>query len=357
MRLLQLGPWPPPNGGVQTNIVSIREMLLRRGHECMVINLHRHRTGREPGVYHPTSGKETFALLRSLQYDIIHLHIGGSVPGRLLALAAACTAMPGARSVLTFHSGGYATSPEGRAARPLSARGLVFRRFDRIIAVNQEIVQLFERFGVPSGRIRLIHPHALPSSVPATRLLERASAFFAAHSPVLLTVGLLEPEYDLELQINALGRIRERYPRAGLLIAGSGSREAALRSEIASKSWAEHVLLYGDMPHDTALRAIWEAGVFLRTTLYDGDSVAVREALHFGTPVLATDNGMRPEGVHLFPVGDIDALCAALERVLSEPRSREIRPGAAEANIEAVLDLYTEIGASGGHSAVVEQII
>ena len=64
------------------------------------------------------------------------------------------------------------------------------------------------------------------------------------------------------------------------------------------------------------LRAIWDADVFLRTTLYDGDSVAVREALHLGTPVVATDNGMRPEGVRLFPVGNLDALCDRIEQAL-----------------------------------------
>ncbi len=323
----------------------------------MVINLHRHRSGREPGVYHPTTAKETLGLLRSLRYDIIHLHIGGGVPARLLALAAVCTAMPGARSVLTFHSGGYATSPEGRAARPMSARGLVFRRFDRVIAVNREIVALFERFGVQPPRLRLIHPHALPVSVPDAAVPERAKAFFAAHSPVLITVGLLEPEYDLNLQIEALGRIHQRHPNAGLLIAGSGSLEPELRASIAARPWGDHVLLYGDLPHEAALRAMWDADVFLRTTLYDGDSVAVREALHFGTPVVATDNGMRPDGVRLIPARDIDSLCAAIQQALSEPRRREIRPGAAEANIEAVLNLYEEIAASGRHSAIAAQTV
>ena len=33
--------------------------------------------------------------------------------------------------------------------------------------------------------------------------------------------------------------------------------------------------------------------IFLRTTLYDGDSISVREALHLGVPVIASDNGMR----------------------------------------------------------------
>ena len=43
MRVVQLGPYPPPHGGVQTNLVAIREYLRRSGHACDAINLTRHR--------------------------------------------------------------------------------------------------------------------------------------------------------------------------------------------------------------------------------------------------------------------------------------------------------------------------
>ena len=88
------------------------------------------------------------------------------MPPRLLALALACSWMPGRKSVLSFHSGGYPSSPEGQSAAPNTPRGFVFRQFDRIIAVNQEIADLFLRFGVPQNRIRVIEPHALPATSP-----------------------------------------------------------------------------------------------------------------------------------------------------------------------------------------------
>ncbi|MGE5487986.1 MAG: glycosyltransferase family 4 protein [bacterium] len=342
MRVLQLGPWPPPNGGVQTNLVAIRSLLLRKGHGCEVINLHRHRTGRDSGVHHPTTAAGILRLLSTLRFDIVHLHIGGGLPARLLSLAAVCTSLPRARSVLTFHSGGYAKSPDGRTAGPRTVRGLVFGRFDRIIAVNAEIARLFARFGVPDARIRLIPPHPLPAAPPEAALPGPIRAFFDAHSPVLVTVGLLEPEYDLGLQIEALGRIRARYPNAGLVIAGAGSLEESLKANIASRTYAEHILLCGDVPHPVALRLIHEAAVFLRTTLHDGDSVAVREALHLGTPVVATENGMRPEGVRLIAAGDAAGLCARVGQCLAAPRppSRKEDP---EANIGAVIALYEEL--------------
>ena len=346
MRVLQLGPYPPPHGGVQTNLAAIRDLLRRREHSCAVINLHRFRSSKDEDVYHPTNAIETLRLLGSLRYQIVHLHIGGDVPLRLLSLALVCALVPGTHSVLTFHSGGYATSEAGKNAGPRTLRGMVFRRFDRVIAVNQEIVELFLRFGMPADRIRLIAPHPLPAR-PEGGLTPELEHFFCAHSPVLITVGLLEPEYDLPLQIESLGALHKQFPKAGLVIAGAGSLEGELRERIAAQPWAEHILLPGDVPHAATLRAIAQADAFLRTTLYDGDSVAVREAVHFGTPVVATDNGMRPAGVKLIPARDRDALCGAIAECLSS--GRPVSTGAAygaDDNIEAVLDLYRELQAA-----------
>ncbi|HVX67748.1 MAG TPA: glycosyltransferase family 4 protein [Bryobacteraceae bacterium] len=342
MRVLLLGPYPPPHGGVQTNLVAIRDRLLGRGHECAVINLHRFRSARDAEVYHPESAAATLRLLLRLRYDIAHLHIGGDVPARLLGLALATTLVPRTRSVLSFHSGGYASSPAGRGAHPRTLRGMVFRRFDRVIAVNPEIARLFRRFGVNQERIRLIAPHPVPPR-PDAPLPPPAREFFCAHSPVLVTVGLLEPEYDLPLQMEALGDLRKRFPRAGLFIGGAGSLEADLRRRIASLEWSEHVLLAGDVPHPVALGVIAQAAVFLRTTLYDGDSVALREALHLGTPVVASDNAMRPAGVRLVPPRDRAALVAAIEECLAAPRAAAGVPPASDDNVAAVLKVYEEL--------------
>jgi glycosyltransferase involved in cell wall biosynthesis len=307
-----------------------------------VINLHRFRSARDEAVYHPESAAATLRLLVRLRYDIAHLHIGGDVPARLLGLALATTAMPRTRSVLTFHSGGYATSPAGRSAHPRTLRGLVFRRFDRVIAVNPEIAKLFRRFGVDQARLRLIAPHPLPPR-PDAALPPPLAGFFCAHDPVLATVGLLEPEYDLPLQMEALGDLRRRFPRAGLIIAGAGSLEAELRSRIAALEWSEHVLLAGDVPHAAALGTIAQASVFLRTTLYDGDSVALREALHLGTPVVASDNGMRPAGVRLVPARDRAALVTAVEECLSAPRAPAGAAPVSGDNVAEVLKVYEEL--------------
>lgn len=343
MRVLQLGPYPPPHGGVQTHLVAIRQFLLERQIPCAVINLTRFRKAEGDDVYYPKTALELLWLLVRLCYDVIHLHIGGNLTRRLLGLGLICCLIPGTRAVLTFHSGGYPSSRAGRRARPWTLRGFVLRRFDRLIGVNPEIVDLFLRLGVPPDRIRLISPHVLSGAPSEAPLPGRLGAFLRAHRPVLVTVGLLEPEYDLPLQIAVLGLVRQRFPDAGLVIVGAGSLEGALKGRIAATPHAEHVLLCGDVAHAATLRAIAQSDLFLRTTRYDGDSIAVREALHLGVPVIATDNGMRPEGVDLIPPADLAALGQAVEARLAQATPREGPRGADERNLEAVLALYQEI--------------
>jgi glycosyltransferase involved in cell wall biosynthesis len=344
MRVVQLGPYPPPHGGVQTNLVAIRDLLRSTGHECLAINLTRHRREDADGVFYPKSASGLLRLLWTLKADILHLHFGGDLTPRLLGLALCCTLLPGRRTVLTFHSGGYPGSPAGQTAGPRTLRGFVLRRLDGAIAVNGEIAAMFRKFGVAERRIRTILPFAVQPPDRSLALPERLADFLAEHRPALLTVGLLEPEYDLELQIDVMEDVVLRHPQAGLIIIGAGSLEQKLREHIAEKPYRDHVLLYGDMPHAVTLRATLECDAMLRTTLYDGDSVSVREALYIGTPVIATDNGMRPAGVRLIPVHDRERLGAAIFQVLGGPASGRRAPaGDGQENIRAVLELYREI--------------
>jgi glycosyltransferase involved in cell wall biosynthesis len=181
----------------------------------------------------------------------------------------------------------------------------------------------------------------------AIPLPENLQLFMAKRRPLLLTVGLLEPEYDLPLQIDTLEDILHRFPDAGLVIAGAGSLEEELRRKIASKPYADHILLYGDLPRDATLGAMLRCAVLLRTTLYDGDSVSVREALYLETPVIATDNGMRPAGVRLVPVADRTRLRDAVFEVLSAaPPERAPAAGDGQENLRAVVEFYRELLAS-----------
>lgn len=346
MRVLQIGPYPPPYGGVQVNILAIRKCLLEKGIPCYVINITRHRHSKDQDVYHPRNAFEVIKLLLRLEFDIAHLHIGGNLTPRLLGLCLFCTLLPKCKTVLTFHSGGYPSSKQGKRAHHLTLRGFIFRRLDRIIAVNREIYDMFKKFGVDERKIRLICPFALPQHNNKP-LPQEISDFLNSHSPVLLTVGLLEPEYNLHLQIDSLGLLLNRHPQAGLIIIGSGSLENELQCYINSKPYSRNILLCGDVEHEVTIQTMSKSDLFLRTTSYDGDAISIREALHLGIPVIATDNRMRPEGVKLLPstrLNPHDLFEEVLYVLQTSILSRGIKSDTPNANnIEEVLNLYENI--------------
>src|SRR5579884_2695593 len=220
MRVALLGPWPPPWGGVQTNVVDIREYVREQGHTCAVIGITRHRQPERDDLFFPQAAPGLISRLFRGRYDIIHLHVGGAIPLRVIALALTATLAPRARSVLTLHSGGYPSSADAGRLTRRSLLAVVLRRFDALIGVNREMIDMFVRLGVAPERAHLIPPHAVARAKIASRLTDPLASFFARHNDVLIAVSGLEPEYDLPRQVEALGEVLKSHPRTGLAILG-----------------------------------------------------------------------------------------------------------------------------------------
>ncbi len=344
MHVLQLGPYPPPEGGINRNMLAIRDELLKAGHRCSIIATSRSsKIIDEPDVYHPNSPFALIRLLFTIDYDILHLHVGGVVTSRVLALIFVCSLFRRGRNVLSFHSGGYTETNEGKAARRMTVRGYIFRRFARIVVVNPLLADVFERYGLPTENVRVIYPfvHKLPDKnveVPA-----KLAEFARRSKPFLLTVGLLEDEYDLFMQIDAMENVLEQFPEAGLMIVGSGSLHDRLAAAIAGKPYAEKILLAGDVEHAVTLHLINNSDILLRTTVFDGDAISVREALFLDTPVIATDNKMRPDGVHLIPISDKAAFIETVKTVANTGRREKCQREADNQNILDIMNLYNEL--------------
>ena len=344
MHVLQLGPYPPPEGGIHRNMLAIREELLKNGHQCSIIATAKSsKITPEPNVYHPRTPQDLIKLLRDLKYDVLHLHIGGEIPLRVLSLMAICAFFGRGKSILSFHSGGYAAE-KSQTASYFSRDAFVFRMFRKIIAVNPAMIEMFEKFGVKKEKLHQIYPFVLKNPDSSVEIPPRLKNFAEKHKPFLLTVCLLEDTYDLFMQIDAIGKVLETLPEAGLMIVGSGSLEKELKKSIASKSYAERIFLAGDVEHKITLHLIEKADILLRTTKFDGDAIAVREALFLETPVIATDNKMRPENVNLISIQNpAPELVEKIIEVSEMKRTAKTEKPDDKSNIEAVLSIYDEM--------------
>lgn len=344
LHVLQLGPVPPPEGGISRNMLAIREELLASGHRCSIIATSKSTVeSNEPDVHHPRSKTALIGLLRNLDYDVLHLHIGGEVTKRVLALAFACTFFGGKRTVLTLHSGGYSTTDDAKNAKPSSLAGRIFRRFTRIVAVNEDLADVFRRFGVPEEKLSIVLPYSLKAPDENINVPAALDSFCKTHSPLLLAVGGLEKDYDPLMQIAAMRDIVRDLPNAGLMIVGGGSMQSEVESAVKNSGCADNICLAENIDHAVTLHLMRDADIVLRTTLFDGDAISVREALFLGTPVIATDNGMRPDGVELIGVGDKAALIERVKEIAGRERPEKTAGPADTSNITKILSIYNDL--------------
>jgi glycosyltransferase involved in cell wall biosynthesis len=212
-----------------------------------------------------------------------------------------------------------------------------------LIAVNDDLADVFDRFGVDYQRIAKILPFVQTPPDPAIEIPPAMTEFLARHTPVLLAVGGLEPDYDPLFQIGAMAKIVKELPKAGLILVGGGSMRQKVEKAVVESPASSSIMLAGNIEHPITLHLIQRSDMLLRTTLFDGDAISVREALFLGTPVIATDNGMRPEGVNLLAIGDADRLVQLVTEIAAKPKSRNPLPAADRSNIDRVIDLYHEL--------------
>lgn len=346
MRVVQLGPLPPPHGGVSTNLEAIHGLLLSRGHDDsgIIAITSSSETGDVPNIYKPRSAFQLLKLLLMLNFDIVHFHVGGDFSLRLAVLMLLCGILPGRKSVVTFHSGGYALEAV-KFAKPMSIRGIAFRSLDFMIGVNEQMLEMLRAYGVSESKMSLILPFSLHRPNSNVEVTKKLLDFANVHEPFLLSVGGLEPEYAHAFMIDTMETVLRRLPDAGLMIVGAGSLVDELRTQIASKEYSERILLVNDVEHEVVLHLIEKSDILLRLTQYDGDAISLREALFLGTQVIATDTGMRPEGVNLvaLPPTAEEVAQTIMEVVAKkQPVDAEQNVDGIQ-NIEAVLAVYEKL--------------
>ena len=336
-----MGPVPPPYGGVATNMFAIHNELQRLGHESTMIDvIDRNGRSSQKDVFKPRSPLALLRFLASKDFDLIHYHIGGRFNGRLAVLTLICGLLPGKRSVVTFHSGGFAMETVN-SARPFSMRGLAFHSVDLLIGVNDQILEMFKAYGLNGTRTRKILPFDLKRPDPNVKIPIGVAAGISGFDPLLLSVGALEPEYNNEFLVRAMPRVLDRHPNAGLVIIGSGSLKMGLD---VPKELREHVLVTGDMEHEIVLHLIERADALLRITDFDGDAISVREAIYLGTPVIASDNGMRPEGLFLIKRPfDVNDLVGGVQWAKNRQFPGQITKVSELGNAAKVIEIYKEL--------------
>ena len=139
----------------------------------------------------------------------------------------------------------------------------------------------------------------------------------------LITVGRLVPEKAQNVMIDAVNVLAMRNYKLSLSILGDGPLRTELETHINQTNLAASVFLLGHQnnPYEWLQRA----DIFVLTSLWEGLSVALMEAMAIGLPVVATATGGTPELIthlqngYLIPRNSPEALADAIEFLIHHP--------------------------------------
>jgi glycosyltransferase involved in cell wall biosynthesis len=191
---------------------------------------------------------------------------------------------------------------------------------EAVVVPSDHVAELVRGWGIPAERIHVIH-NAIPESdlKHVDRAALRSELELTMDSRILVSVGRLTAVKGFDVAIRALAEL----PDCHLVIVGEGEQRAEL--ERLATPYAERVTFVGRQPHNTALRYIRAANVFVLSSFTEGLSHVLLEALSVGTPAVATAVGGNSEiltdGVNglLVPSGSPGALAGAIRRVIDQP--------------------------------------
>jgi glycosyltransferase involved in cell wall biosynthesis len=149
--------------------------------------------------------------------------------------------------------------------------------------------------------------------------------------PVVLFVGRLCAQKNLELWLSVARRVLASKPQTRFVLVGAGELAAPLERMIQAMGIAHAVFLVGSRDYAELPDVYGAADVFLLTSHYEGFGRVVLEAMLAGLPVVST-RSQGPEDLveeavtgHLTPVQDEDLLAQRIAQLLADPaRAREM---------------------------------
>jgi glycosyltransferase involved in cell wall biosynthesis len=330
----------PMFGGVPTAVETIRQGLEALGHEVVVVAPRMagaddagRRVVRVPSVPAPTYpdfalplplGPELARRLRALELDVYHAH------HPFLLGASARRLARGARRpfVFTYHTlydryAHYVPLPRAMVARRAIRWSARFAdTADLVLAPSEFVARRLRTQGVRRPIEVLPTGIDLDRFRPGDRADARRSLGLGVDDRVLLYVGRLDREKNLELLLDAVARVR--IPRVRLLMVGRGKQAATIGRAAAGRGLRDRLVLRGGSPPGALPSYYRAADAFVFASTTETQGLAVLEAMACGLPVVA----VRASGIEeivvegasgLLVPEDAPAFAAAVTQLLADP--------------------------------------
>lgn len=221
--------------------------------------------------------------------------------------------------------------PDQRKLKRVLANRVLLGGGDRVMAVGDFVRDaLVQNEGIAWGRIEVVYNGIDTQAFgrpERSRAAVRAELGIDEGTGVVVHVARFHPVKDHGTALRAMARVAEHSSDSVLVLVGDGEERGALEGVVSELGLGERVRFLGvreDVPD-----LLGASDVFLLTSVSEGVSLTLLEAMSAGLPVVTTAVGGNPEVVEdgvtglLAGRGDDEGLAGALVRLLGDGALRE----------------------------------
>ena len=352
------GIWPPDVGGPASHAPALADALLEAGHEVEVVTT----ADAEPAVRpYPVRW-----VSRSRPAPFRHLAVArevrraGRAADRVYATTMVRRAALGAtlarRPLVVKLVADEAYERERRAGRfdgtleefqlrkglrvwaLRATRTAALRRARAVVVPSAYLRQIALGWGLDPARVTVV-PNPAPE-LPPLPSRDEARTALGIGGFALGTAGRLTAQKALGDALDAVSRVQD----VQLLVLGDGPERVALERHAARLGLGERVRFLGAGSREDVLTLFCAVDAALLTSAWENLPHTLLEALAVGTPVVATAVGGIPEVLRdgenglLVPPRDVDAITAAVERLVRDDRLRGALAQAGRASVEELAE-------------------
>ncbi len=267
---------------------------------------------RQPG-FDRAAAVDLSRICREANVDVIHAH--QSTPWFYAALAKRRYGKPR----LLFEEHGRFFPEEDKWLRRLVNRLIIRKVTDRVVAVSEDIRDRLIRYeGLEHDDIEVVYNGVRidVAPQPEMRARVRAEFGFSADEFVVGSVGRLDEIKNYPMLVESLALAHGEVAGVRGLIVGSGPDSGRIAKAI-EKAGASNVVKMAGHREDARL-ILRSLDLFVLSSLSEGTSMALLEAMALGVPAVVTDVGGNPEVVidgktgWVVPSRDVGSLSAAI---------------------------------------------
>ena len=261
--------------------------------------------------------KELRTLMKQRNIQIVRTHeYRANLHGRLAALLAKVPCIVG--SVHNVYN-----------ARDKKLNRRILNRYlgiftDKVVAVSEEVKKEIVRYdSVPENKVAVIY-----NGVDRKRFMDidaqsiRSEFHIPKSTPVIGTVGRFFPQKGQKYLLEAVAKVRNKFPHIAVFVIGDGSLKKELQDHTKKLNIEQNIIFTGVRRDIPALLAAMD--IFIFPSLWEGFGNALVEAMAAGKPIIATDIPSVREildsgksGI-VVPPANSEAIARSLELLLSD---------------------------------------